>query len=248
MAEKEPKTSGKDADILKKMGQSYSKHEQELITELTQLRLKRHMELEYETLEGYEVPPPTQFSMLKKPSVVLKYNNFTCNKACINLFEGVRFILPMVNGNKCRLIIAPCREEESGTVEWAKLNNKQQWVNRTISSPEFIHKIFKIMAWNPDNRYKVLGRISNSPRGLILMFDLNERVEYTPPVEVIDKETGEIKKRSIAHYPERYTESFGKDYKEYAAANKLDSFEMLDGYSHFEDGEMAAEPIESTTA
>ena len=45
MAEKEPKTSGKDADILKKMGQSYSKHEQELITELTQLRLKRHMEL-----------------------------------------------------------------------------------------------------------------------------------------------------------------------------------------------------------
>ena len=50
-------------------GQSYSAKEQELIRQLIQARLEKQSELGYEDLEGYELPPRTQFSMLNKPAV-----------------------------------------------------------------------------------------------------------------------------------------------------------------------------------
>lgn len=45
--------------------QGYSVRETELIQELIKARLEHKAELEHESLEGYELPPRTQFSMLK---------------------------------------------------------------------------------------------------------------------------------------------------------------------------------------
>ena len=49
-------------------GESISKKEQELITQLVNIRKEQNQELPFENLDGYEVPPRTQFSMLKKPA------------------------------------------------------------------------------------------------------------------------------------------------------------------------------------
>ena len=45
-------------------GQGYTAKEQELIRQLIQARMEQQSELGYEDLEGYELPPRTQFSML----------------------------------------------------------------------------------------------------------------------------------------------------------------------------------------
>lgn len=45
-------------------GQGYTAKEQELIRQLVQTRLEQKSELSYEDLDGYELPPRTQFSML----------------------------------------------------------------------------------------------------------------------------------------------------------------------------------------
>ena len=50
-----------------------SAREYELIQELVKTKLEQGAELEYESLDDYELPPPTQFSMLKKPAVSIKY-------------------------------------------------------------------------------------------------------------------------------------------------------------------------------
>lgn len=55
-------------------GESFSKKEQELITQLINIRKGQKPVLPYETLDGYEVPPPTQFSMLKKAGSFNKGN------------------------------------------------------------------------------------------------------------------------------------------------------------------------------
>ena len=81
----------------------YSAKEQELIRQLVQARMEQKEELPFENLDGYELPPRTQFSMLKKPAVSIKYGRFTCNMACIRLLERVRYILPIVNKKKKRL-------------------------------------------------------------------------------------------------------------------------------------------------
>lgn len=230
------------AQAEKEKGQSYSAQEQELIHQLVQARLSQKEKLEYEDLDGYELPPRTQFSMLKKPAVSIKYGQFTFNMASIRLFEGVQHILPVANRVKRRLAVITCAEEESGSVEWARIKN-DAWVNKTITSAEYVEKIFAFMGWDRSCRYKVLGRIVNSRKGLIMVFDLQEAIMFTPaPEEFVDKRTGEVKKRRIAYYPDVYKDRIGRSYNDYEAAQQLNMFEDLDGYTGQTYGDAPADP------
>ena len=71
--------------------QELSVREISLIRELTQIRKEHKRELEYEKFDGYELPPRTQFSMLNKPAVSIKYGVMKFNMACIRLFEGIKY-------------------------------------------------------------------------------------------------------------------------------------------------------------
>lgn len=81
-------------------GQSFTAREFELMQELVRSRMEKNEELQYESFEGYELPPRTQFSMLKKPAVSIKYRQLTFNMAAIRLFEGVKHVLTVVNTEK----------------------------------------------------------------------------------------------------------------------------------------------------
>ncbi len=81
-------------------GQSYNYSDQELIRRLVKSRMAQKQQLEYEDLDGYVLPPRTQFSMLKKPAVTIKYGRMTFNMACIRLFESVQYILPLIHPGK----------------------------------------------------------------------------------------------------------------------------------------------------
>ena len=62
-----------------------------------------------------------------------------------------------------------CPEEDSASVEWARQKG-ENWVNKDITSLEFVENIFKLMNWNRECRYKVLGRVANSDQGLCIQF------------------------------------------------------------------------------
>lgn len=211
-------------------GQGYTAKEQELIRQLIQTRLEQKSELSYEDLNGYELPPRTQFSMLNKPAVTFKYRQMTFNMASVRLFEGVKYILPFTSVVKKRVAVVTCSEEESESVEWAHRNAKGVWGNKTITSDEYVSKIFKFMNWDLKCRYKVMGRVANSDRGLILVFDLSEAILFTPPEEYVDKQTGEIKKRQIKYYPDEYKERIGKTYRDYVEKYQMSFFEPLGDY------------------
>ena len=105
-------------------GQGYTAKEQELIRQLIQARMEQQSELGYEDLEGYELPPRTQFSMLNKPAVTFKHRQMTFNTASVRLFEGVKYILPFTSKSKKRVAVVICKEEEAESVEWARRNKK----------------------------------------------------------------------------------------------------------------------------
>ena len=211
-----------------------AQREQALIQELIKTKQEQKQELEFESFEGYELPPRTQFSMLKKPAVSIKYGKMTFNMACIRLFEGIQYILPLVNIAKKRLAVALCVEEESASVEWARFKKNEVWVNKDITSVDFIEKIYQAMGWRRECRYKVLGRVANSDRGLILVFDLDEAIMFTPMKEEYeDPKTGEKKKRQVKYYPDLYKTRIGKSYEDYEQARQINLFEDIMSY---EDG------------
>ena len=211
-----------------------AQREQALIQELIKTKQEQKQELEFESFEGYELPPRTQFSMLKKPAVSIKYGKMTFNMACIRLFEGIQYSLPLVNIAKKRLAVAMCVEEESASVEWARFKKNEVWVNKDITSVDFIEKIYQAMGWRRECRYKVLGRVANSDRGLILVFDLDEAIMFTPMKEEYeDPKTGEKKKRQVKYYPDLYKTRIGKSYEDYEQARQINLFEDIMSY---EDG------------
>lgn len=213
-------------------GGQYSAREAELIRQFVQARLEQKEELEFEKLDDYEVPPRTQFPMLKKPALTIKFGFLKFNMACIRLFEGVQFIIPSINRKKHRIAALMCYEEEGASVEWARQKNGQ-WVNKDIRSDDYTKKVFDLMTdWRKECRYKVLGRVTQSKRGLILVFDLDEAIKFEPkPEEYTDPETGEVKKRQVKYYPEYYRNRIGRYYDDYAAAQQLNMFEQLEDYS-----------------
>ena len=97
----------------KSRAQELSVREISLIRELAQIRKEHKRELEYEKFDGYELPPRTQFSMLNKPAVSIKYGVMKFNMACIRLFEGIKYVLPILHPNKKRLALIMCPEEDS---------------------------------------------------------------------------------------------------------------------------------------
>lgn len=217
--------------------QGYSVRETELIRELVKARLERKAELEHENLEGYELPPRSQFSMLKKPALTIKYGRLKFNMACIHLFEGVQYILPIINRSKKRIAVVTCTEEESASVQWAR-QKEGVWINKEIPSVEVVEKIFAFMGWDRLCRYKALGRVATSDSGLILVFDLSEAIMFgAKPVEYEDPETGEIKMRQMKFYPDEYKNCIGKSYNDYAAGRQLNLFEDLTGYTGESDTE-----------
>ena len=213
--------------------QQFSAKEYELIQQLVKTRQESSQELRYESLDGYEVPPRTQFSMLKKPAVTIKNGQINFNKACIRLFEGVQYVLPIVHEDKHKLAIIPCKEEESSSIDWARLDKEGAWTNKQITNRDLVAKIGHFMKWNTDCRYKILGEVRMSAKGLILVFELDEAIMFSSQVEeVLDEETGEVKKKKkdIKYYPEKYKGRIGMSYSDYEQTRQMNLFEDFANY------------------
>ena len=149
---------------------------------------------------------------------------------CIRLFEGIKYVLPILHPNKKRLALIMCPEEDSASVEWARQKG-ENWVNKDITSLEFVENIFRLMNWNRECRYKVLGRVANSDQGLCMLFDLEEAIMFTPkPQEYADPLTGEMKKKQMKFFPDTYRNRIGKSYNDYIADHQMNMFEDFIGY------------------
>ena len=181
---------------------------------------------------------------------MIKYGKMQFNTACVRLFEGVQHVLTLVNPKKRRLAVITCTEEESASVEWARKKD-DVWVPKAITSLEFVENLYKLMDWDRNCRYKVLGHVATSPKGLILVFELAEAIMYTIPEEYVDKKTGEVRKRQIAYYPDEYKDRIGKSYNDYIAGQQMNMFEHFDGYAGhtYQDIplEPAQEPVQTWT-
>lgn len=170
--------------------------------------------------------------MLKKPAVSIKYGQLTFNMAAIRLFEGVKHVLTVVNTEKKRRAVVPCAEEESTSVEWARVNKQGKWVNKNITSVDFVENLYHLMGWNRECRYKVLGRVAASDRGLILVFEMEEAIMFAPKKEeFVDPVTGETKKRQVKYYPDAYKNRIGRSYTEYEQYRQLNLFEDFGAYN-----------------
>ena len=87
-------------------------------------------------------------------------------------------------------------------------------------------KVCDMMDWNPDYRYKILGKLVKANNELLYLFDLNSAETFERSLD----ENGKRKASRKPVFPEEWKNQFGIPFSEHKKALQVSLF---DGYTVF---------------
>ena len=161
------------------------------------------------TYEGYQVVRGEFFAHLFEPSVSFNREKVSVNVACINKLPDVDYVQFLVNPGEKKLAVKPCEEEMKDSFCWASRNSQGKKKPKTISCRIFFAKVMNLMGWDPDYRYKILGKLIRTQGDLLFVFDLTSAETY---VRKTIEDKGQTRK---AFYPEEWKNQFGVPVQEH---------------------------------
>ena len=174
--------------------------------------------------EGFQVVRGEFFSHIYEPSITFNKNKIALNTDCIRKLPEVEYVQMLVNPEEKKIAVRPCQEDEKDSFRWRSAGNKLK--PKQITCKVFFAKIMSLMGWNPNNRYKLLGKLIESGGELLFTFDLK-----TPEIfQRITKEDGSVKASRIPQYPEEWKNQFGLPVDEHRESLQVNIFE---GYAVF---------------
>lgn len=106
--------------------------------------------------EGYQVVRGEFFAHVYEPSITFNRNKITFNTSCLRKLPDVEYVQFMVNPDNKTLIVRPCSEDEKDCLAWCTTGKRKP---RAITARVFNAMIVDLIGWNPENRYKLLGKI-----------------------------------------------------------------------------------------
>ena len=190
----------------------------------------RHREMEVIDVEnfdyeGYEVVRGEFFAHTLEPTICFFQNKVSVNAACLRRFEDTSYIQILVNPEEKKLAVKPSTEEDKDSFRWS--TGKSNRLPRQIRCNLFFAKVFTLMGWNPDYKYKLLGKLIRANSEFLFVFDLNSPEIF---VRRSDVESGKIKTSRKPTYPEEWQNQFGLPAKEH---KNTVSISLFDGYTVF---------------
>ncbi len=153
--------------------------------------------------DGYQVVRGEFFAHLFEPSVTLNNEKVSVNAACIRKLPQTDYVQFLVNPTEKKLAVKPCSEETKDSFCWASYRSDGKKHPKTISCKIFFAKVMKLMGWDPNYRYKILGKLIRANKESLFVFDLNCAETYQKR-----KSDGESTPRR-AFYPEEWKDQFG---------------------------------------
>lgn len=175
--------------------------------------------------EGYQVVRGEFFAHIFEPSFT--FNNYKCavNTACIKKIPNFDYVQILVNPDDKKLAVRPCREDEKDSFRWCSATAKRS--PKQITCRMFFAKVITLMGWNPNYRYKILGKLIRSGNELLFVFDLNTPQIYQRSVS---EDTGKATTSRTPLFPEEWKNQFGVPVEEHRAAMQINTF---NGYTVF---------------
>lgn len=177
--------------------------------------------------EGFQVVRGEFFAHLFEPSLTFNNGKMYLNTACINKLPSVDYVLPLVSSKEKRIAFKPATEDVKDSFMWctyARKDNKRR--PKQITCKVFFHKIFDIMDWNRDYRYKILGKMIKSNGEYLFIFDLNNAEVY----QRIYKDGEKPITSRTPVFPAEWQNQFGLPYEEHKKSLQVNIF---NGYTVF---------------
>jgi len=173
------------------------------------------------TYNGYQVVRGEYFSHMNEPSITFSDNTFSVNTACLRKAPTTEFVQVLVNQIDKKLVVRPCTEDVKDSFAWHTLRRKP----KKVICPLFFGKVMSLMSWNPEHRYKIIGKLIMSQGQYLFVFDLNTPEIYKRSM-LID-ENGNEKRKSAKKpvYLDSWKDQFGLPVAEHQESLQINIFD-----------------------
>ena len=125
-------------------------------------------------LAGYQVTRAELFSHTYEPAITIWPTRIKFNMACLRKFPGVTHIQILIHPEQRRLIIRPCHPDAPDSLRWAKGGGEKELSNRDMLCRIFAGKVFDLMKWDLEYRYKMLGKPAVYQKEMLFLFKLTD--------------------------------------------------------------------------
>lgn len=169
------------------------------------------------TYDGYQVVRGEFFAHLFEPSVSLSREKVSVNAACLRKLPETEYVQFLVNPTEKMLAVKPCREEDKDSFQWATGQGKKR-KPKSIACRIFYAKLMSLMNWNPQYRYKILGKLVRTEQDALFVFDLKSAQTF------ISNNKNDPNNRK-ALYPEEWKNQFGVPYSEHQDSMNISIFD-----------------------
>ena len=171
-----------------------------------------------EELNNCQVVRSEFLSPVFRPKVTLNCDHLVFSASCIRLFTDIQYVQLLIDPSKKRLVILPCRPNTKDALKWCNLKEGKS-IPRASICKIFGEKLFEMMSWILDNRYKVQAIYQELEGQKLLVFNLDECEMVVPEMVTLD-DGNTIKKRK-RYFPQEWRESFGLTFEQHKDSSKV---------------------------
>ena len=174
--------------------------------------------------DGYQVVRGEFFSHVFEPSITFNDNKVYLNTACLKKLPHVDYVQILINSDDKKLAIRPSNGDERDSFLWCSVRNERR-KPKYITCRIFFAKVFQLMDWNPNYRYRLLGKLIKSGDEYLFTFDLNSTIVF----QGINNGAGRRTSKTPV-FPSEWENQFGLPIEEH---RKLVQVNIFKGYTVF---------------
>ena len=148
----------------------------------------------------FEVVRSQFFSQSAEPVLSFGRLKMWVNSVCLKKFSETDHVQLLVNSRSKTLSLYPSREDVRDALPWCSSGGGRR-KPRQLSCPIFFAKVYALMEWDPDYRYRLTGKHLRENGEELLAFDLRSAEAFLYG--------GDMKRRYMPYFPADWRDRFG---------------------------------------
>lgn len=189
--------------------------------------------------DGFQVVRREFFAHTFEPSITLNNYKVYVNTACLNRFPEIEHVQLLINSETNIMALRPCAESDRDSFAWCSKGTGRR-KPKQVTCRLFFAKLFTMMNWNPDYRYKLLGKIVCANGMYLIVFDLSATEVYQRTIV----EGQKPKNSRVPVFPAEWQNQFGMPFEEHRKSLQINTF---NGYAVYEIKEKQAPKTDGDT-
>ena len=128
---------------------------------------------------GYQVVRREFVSHRFDPAMTVRVGSITFNNACIKALENATYVQFLINPTEKKLIVRPCEIGARDAIRWCVVKGADR-KSRQITCKPFAERLFSMMDWDAEFRYRFQGMRIKYYQDEMYLFDLSADERFAP--------------------------------------------------------------------